>query len=494
MDLVITGGTVYDGSGDEPFVADVGVSGGRISAVGEVAANGDEVVDASGLCVAAGFIDPHTHSDGLLGEPGGPRDAANHLRQGVTSIVTGNCGFGQVDVEAYFADLDATGAGVNVMHLLPHGSMREAVCGVKTDPLTDSELDAFRAAVRRGMQAGAVGMSTGLIYVPGTITPTEELIELARVVAEFGGIYASHIRSESDKLLEAIEEALRIGRESGCAVHISHLKTVGSAGKGKAPDACRLIEGARASGQRVTADQYPYVASSTDFATNVIPRWARPTLQSRLAEGRFEPALIAEMAADLAVDGRAERIMITNFEKCRKWEGKTVADLAELLGVSATRACIEVLKLGNPGVIVFGINEEDAAYIAAREFVATGSDGSFRRREGGIHPRAYGTFARKIAEFARDEEYLSVPQAVRSATGLPADILQLSDRGYVREGWVADLVVFDLDEVSDNATYTNGHQYATGFARVYVAGKPAVVDDEYTGALDGRPLRAEAKG
>ena len=493
MDLVITGGTIYNGSGDEPVVGDVGIKDGRIAAVGEVAPGGAEVVDAAGLCVAPGFIDPHTHSDGLLAEPGGPRDAANHLRQGVTTIVTGNCGFGAVDPGAYFADLDRTGVGVNVMHQLPQGSIREAVCGKTTDLPTAGQIDEMKSRLRAGMEAGAVGMSTGLIYVPGTITPVEELIEMATVVAEFDGLYASHIRSESEKLLEAIDEAIHIGAASGCRTHISHIKTAGSVAKGLAGEVCQRIETARAAGRQVTADQYPYFASSTDFATNVIPRWARPTLQSRLSEDKFEPTLLAEMAADLAADGRAGRIMIARFEQKPKYEGMTVAKIAAEMHLSATQTCIEILRLGNPSAIVFGINEEDAFVFAAKDYVATGSDGSFSRREGGIHPRSYGTFARKIADFARDRKLLSVARAVRSSTGLPADILHLTDRGVLREGAVADLVVFDLETLADNATYTNGHQYATGFARVYLAGKAAVIDDEYTGSLDGRSLRPSAK-
>ncbi len=490
MDLLIQGGTIYDGGGGAPFVGNVAVDGGRIAAVGECDGDAAEVLDAAGLCVAAGFIDPHTHSDGLLGEKGGPRDAANHLRQGVTSIVTGNCGFGVLDVEAYFADLDDTGVGVNVMHLVPHGNVRELVMGERAGAPTADELEAMRALVRRGLEAGAVGMSTGLIYFPGAHTETAELAELAKVVAEFDRLYASHIRGEAGQLLDSVAEAIAIGRESGCRVQISHFKACGADGKGLGPKACRLIEQARSRGLRVAADQYPYVASSTDFATTTIPRPIRADLKRRLAENDFDAAARAAIADDLAHGCRARQVMIVNFPERREFEGKTVAEVAELLGVGRADACIEVLKLGNPAVVNFGINEADAEYIAAREYVATGSDGAFKRMEGGIHPRSYGTFPRKIGDLARDRGWLPVPQAIRSATGLTADILQLPDRGYVREGAVADLVVFDLPRLADNATYTDGHQYATGFVRVYVGGEAAVIDDEYTGLLAGRPLRA----
>jgi len=493
MDLLIAGGTVYDGTGGEPFVGDVGVDGGRIVAVGRCDGDAAEVFDATGLCVSAGFIDLHTHSDVLLAEPGGPRDAANHLRQGVTSIVGGNCGAGCVDVGAYFADLSASGVGVNVMHLVPHSAVREEVMGDEAGPPSPEQMRRMRALLRGGLEAGAVGMSTGLIYFPGAHAETAELIELARTVAEFDALYASHIRDEGAKLLDAVAEAIAIGRAAGCRVQISHFKTVGPPALGLGPKACGLIEQARAAGQVVHADQYPYIASSTDFATTVLPRWARADLQGRLDAGRFEPELLAEMNADLAT-GRAEQILIVNFAQRRDWQGKTLAELAVDLGLPAAEACVEVLKLGNPAIVKFGINEADAEYIAAREYVATGSDGSFRRKEGGIHPRSYGTFARKIADFARDRGWLSVARAVQSATGLPADILQLAGRGYVREGGAADLAVFDLDRLADNATYVNGHQYATGFRRVYVAGRAAVVDDEYTGLLAGTPLRAGGRG
>jgi len=492
VDLVISQATIYDGSGAAPVTGDVAVAGGRIVSVGRVAPPaGAEVIDAAGLCVAPGFIDLHTHSDGRLARPGGSHSAENHLRQGVTTIVTGNCGFGTVDTAGYLAGLDETGVGVNVLHLIGHGSVRKQVMGVADRPATDDEMARMKRLVGGGMDAGAVGMSTGLIYVPGTFATTEEIIELAKVAARRGGIYASHIRGEAVGVLDAVAEAIRVGREAGCRVQISHFKTVGPRARGLGPKMCDLVEAARSDGAGVSADQYPYEASSTDLASMVVPASARDNLEALLGAEDTAASLKASIAEWMVLRGGARGQLITEFEPRRQWEGMTLAAVAEALGVPAAEACVRILRMGNPSVVSFGLNEEDMKVIMPKAYVATGSDGSFDDGSGLTHPRSYGTFPRKIGVYARDRGWLTVEGAIRSATGLPADILGLGDRGYVRPGCVADLVVFDLAELTDRATYLDPRQFATGFKRVYVGGQAAVVDDAFTGVLAGRALRRQ---
>jgi len=492
-DLLIRNAAVYDGSGASPVVGDVAVAGDRIVGVGRLdAADCPEVLDATGLCLAPGFIDLHTHSDGRLCGRGADHSAVNHLRQGCTTVVTGNCGFGMLEAGRFLTDLNETGVGVNVLHLIGHGSVRAKVMGASPAEPTAGQLDEMSQLVRRGMETGAAGMSTGLLYAPGAHAKTAELIELAKVAGACGGLYASHIRHEGAEVLSAVAEAIRIGREARCRVQISHFKTIGPKGRGLGPAMCRLVEQARRDGVEVTADQYPYIASSTDLASTVVPLRARDDFRRRLAGDAPDAALLAEIAEAIDLRGRAEGILLTRCPERPEWEGKTLAELAESMALPAPAACVEVLKVSNPEVISFALNEADARFIAGRDYVATGSDGSVPRPDGMVHPRSFGTFPRKIGLWARDRGWLSVAQAVRSATGLPADILRLPDRGYVRPGFAADLVVFDLDALTDRATFRAPRQYATGLRRVYVAGQAAVVDDTYTGALAGRGLARPA--
>jgi len=487
--------SIYDGSGRPAEVGSVYIRGSRIIAVGDVQPeSGAEVIDGKGLWLCPGFIDLHTHCDsGLLGKGG--RANKNYVMQGCTTVVTGNCGSGPTDVAKYFRTLQEQGIGTNVIHLAPHNSIRAAVMGNANRPPTAEELQKMQQMVQRAMEDGAWGLSTGLIYNPGTYAATEEIVALAQVAGRYGGLYASHIRNEGTGLLAALEEVFRIGRESGCRVHISHIKASGKEAWGLSAQAVRLIEAQRKEGLVVTADQYPYTASSTSLrATVVPPRYREGTPQDflkRLDDPKIGPQLRADVARLLGGWEGARRLQIAHFAARPQWNGKTIAAIAEAEKREPLDIVLEIERQGGAQIVHFGMNEEDVRVYMRQPWVATASDGGVQNPGPTVpHPRSYGTFPRKIGYYAIQEKLLPVPVAIRSATGLPADILQLRDRGYIKVGYYADLVVFDPTTFRDTATFDRPHQYPTGVRWVLVNGHVAVRDGKYQdGVLGGRVLR-----
>jgi N-acyl-D-aspartate/D-glutamate deacylase len=493
-DVVIRNATLYDGTGRPPRTGDVALRGDRIVAVGTFTAAGTpQVIDGTGLAVAPGFIDLHTHSDTAL-QREDTRANLSYLTQGVTTVVTGNCGSGPVDVAAYFKTLESGRVGSNVIHLVPHNSVRQAVMHNADRVPTADELQKMAALVDRGMRDGAWGMSTGLIYNPGTYAKTEELIDLSRVVAKHGGLYASHIRNEGVGVLDAVAEALRIGREAGLPVHISHLKASGRKAWGKAPDIIALIEDARRKGQAVSADQYPYTASSTSLrATVVPPRFREGTEKDYLARlDDPDSGPLIRKAIEQSLDGRegGKSLRIASYQTHPAWNGKDLATLADQEKKDVTDLILEIEHHGGAQIINFGMNEEEVRLIMKQPWVATASDGSSQAKGASMpHPRSYGTFPRKVGRYAVADGVLPPEQAVRSASGLPADVLHLPERGYLREGYAADVVVFDPETFRDTATYDNPHQFATGVRWLFVNGQAAIKDGHPTGALAGKVLR-----
>lgn len=470
-DVVIRGAKIADGTGGAAVVGDVAITGERIVGVGTLDVRAARVIDGKGLVVAPGFIDLHTHSDDtILAEEG--RRNWSYVTQGVTTIVTGNCGGGHTDVAKFFAKLEKQGAAANVIHLIPHGDVRKLVMGNDDREPTAEELAKMKAIVERERKAGAWGMSTGLIYTPGTFAKTAELVELAKPA----GWYVSHIRGEGTDLLDSIREALEIGEKAGVPVHISHLKASGRKAWGKVHDACAMIEDARKKGRIVTADQYPYIASSTSLGAMVVPARAR-TDGSKLEDARKE--------IEEALERRgADTIRIASYSKRKEWNGKSLAEIAKSEGKSAADIVIEIQKNGGASCVSFGMCEEDVAYVMKHPWVATASDGSAKTPGDTVpHPRSYGTFPRKFARYGLSTEF-----AVRSSSGLPADILGLTDRGYVRVGAFADLVIFDPAEFQDHSTYEKPHQWSTGVKHLFVNGRLVCEDGKFTGALPGRPI------
>lgn len=493
-DFVLRGGTLIDGTGALRRVADVAVKGDKVVALGSFKTEpGVKEIDVKGQIVAPGFIDLHTHSDDPI-VAARTRANRNYQAQGVTTVVTGNCGGGTLDVKAYFKALDDQGAGTNVIHLVPLGTVRSAVMGNAERRPTPTELEKMRALVERGMKAGAWGVSTGLIYLPGRYAETAEIIALSRVAARHGGIYASHIRDESAGLLDSIDEAIAVGDGAKIPVHISHLKASGKLNWGLTKRACERIADARSAGKLVTADQYPYIASSTKLAAMVIPHWA---LQGgtedfkRLADDRVKGLeLRNEIQADLDSRDNGASIRIARYAARPSRVGKNLLQIAKAEGVDPVDVVIDIQRHGGAQAISFGMSEDDVRDVMTHDFVATASDGASHLPGSGDqpHPRAYGTFPRKI-RYAQDDKVITLEQAVRSCSGLPAEILRLADRGVVKTGAYADLVVFDPVKFRDAATFDRPTQYAPGVSYLYVNGVAAVDKGQPQKALPGRALR-----
>jgi N-acyl-D-amino-acid deacylase len=498
-DVIIRGATLYDGTGQPGRKGDLAIRGERIVAVGEFAVTGKpRVIDGTGLVVAPGFIDLHTHSDNPLTQPA-TRANLNYLMQGVTTVVTGNCGAGPTDVAGYFKKMEAGGVGTNVIHQVPHNDVRRKVMGNANRLPTAEELKRMEALVDQGMTDGAWGLSTGLIYNPGTYAKTDEIITLAKVAARHGGFYASHIRDEGTGLLTAIDEAIRIGREAKLPVHVSHLKASGRKAWGKAADAIALIEQARARGQVVTADQYPYIASSTSLAAMVVPpqfrEGSRDDFLARLKDSEQGPRV--RRAIEEKVEGRqgGRSLRVAYYSKRPDWQGKDLDAIATQEKKPILDIVLEIERNGGAQIVSFGMSEEDVRLIMRQPWVATASDGSSQVPGTSVpHPRSYGCFPRKVGRYAVAEQMIPVEHAIRSCSGLPADILRLPQRGYLREGYYADVVVFDPKTFRDVATFDQPHQYATGVRYLFVNGKAATDGGKYTAALAGKVLRHESPG
>lgn len=496
-DIVLRQGTLHDGTGGPAVVGDVAIRDGQIVAVGEftLAAAGREL-DCRGLLVTPGFIDLHNHSDRQMVDRK-TRACVNYLLQGCTTIVTGNCGSGPVEVAKYYDQIAEGGAGVNVAHLVPQGSLRDLVLGKENRPATDDELRRMQQLVEQGMRDGAWGLSSGLIYVPSSYADTPELVALASVVARHGGIYASHIRGEGTQLLESVTEALEIGKQARLPVHISHFKSSGQDAWGLVRVAIELIEQRREGGQRVTADQYPYIASSTSLTATLLPTWAQAggakAMLERLDDAEQGPRIREAIARKLRICDDGQRLRITSYRQRPQWAGKSLRELAAAEGVTPLELAEGIIRQGGAGIVNFGMSENDVRLVMSQSWVATSSDGrAYVPGPDVPHPRSYGTFARKIGRYALQDEVIPLELAIRSATGLPADILQLPDRGYLRVGCQADVVVFDPEQYLDQATFESPHQYSRGVRHVLVNGQPAVADGVPTGLLAGVPLRHPA--
>lgn len=492
--IILEGGTLYNGTGKAGLQLNIAIRGDRIVVIGDVKAERTPpiVIDCKGLIIAPGFIDLHTHSDNGLLETA-TRGNLNYLTQGVTTVVTGNCGMGPVDVGAFYKKLKEGGIGSNVIHQIPHNDVRRQAMGNANRVPTANELKKMSDLVEKGMEDGAFGMATGLIYNPGTYAKTDELISLSKVVAKHHGFYASHIRNEGVNILVATDEIITIGREAKLPVHISHMKASGQKAWGKSLDQITMVQKARKAGQLVTSDQYPYIASSTSLTATVIPprfrEGSRQDMIARLDDKESGPAL--RKAIDAAMEERrgGETIRLASYGPKKPWQGKSIADIAKAEKKSATDIVIEIEKNGGAGIVNFGMSEDDVRLIMKQEFTATASDGSTKVPGPDVpHPRSYGTFPRKIGQYAIEDGIVTLEQAIRSASGLPADILHLNERGYLKKGYSADIVVFDPKTFRDRATYDQPHQYATGVVHLFVNGKHVIRDSRYTGTLAGKPL------
>ena len=490
VDVLIEGGTLVDGSGTAPRHADVGITGDRITFIGNAARDrvtGTKTIDATGLIVAPGFIDPHTHTAGDLSDS--LRKSNNpYLMQGVTTVFTNNDGGGSIQVGTLLDGWRKNGIGTNAAVFIGQGSVRRGVMGMSSAAPTSSQLDSMRAIVRRGMEAGAIGLSTGLYYAPGSYASTGEVIELAKVAAEKGGRYDSHIRDESSYtvgLLASVDEVIRIGREARMPVHISHLKALGVDVWGKSDTIIALMRSARASGVNVTASQYPYTASGTGVGASLLPRWAeaggRDSLHARVADPVERAKLIAAMEDNLRRRGGASSLLITSTRDSTI-RGKRLDAIARDRKTSPVEAALQIILAGDASVASFNMNEKDIEKFMVQDFVMTGSDGS----DG--HPRKYGTYPRILRTYVYDRKVLTLPQAVRRSSAAVAEFFGVGQRGTIMPGYYADVIVFDPKSITDRATYENPTELATGMNYVLVNGKIAIEDGKPTGTAAGRVL------
>ena len=494
-DVVLQGGRVVDGTGSPQVVADVGIRNGLVAGVGDLSdAAAKTILDVSGLYVAPGFIDAHSHAG-----PGLATGELSHgeplLAQGLTTVVVNPDGGGPVDLIEQRAELEEHGLGVNVVQLVGHGSVRGRVLSSDDRAPTADELDEMRALVRAGMEAGAWGLSSGTFYTPGSYSENSELIELARVAAEFNGIYTSHIRDESNYtigVLAAVEEVIDVSRQAGITGVVTHIKALGPPVWGSAAAMVERIEAARAEGLAVYADQYPYLASATGLSAALLPRWSQAGGSEAFAERVADPETGAQireaMVENLARRGGADRIQFRRFTEDPSIEGRLLSDLATERGADPIDLALELILQGGPSIVSFNMSEEDLLTLMTREWTMTSSDGGLPLFGVGVpHPRSYGAFARKIGKFVFEDEVVSLEAAVRSMTVLPAEVMGMADRGRIEEGMVADLVVFS-DYFKDNATFTEPHQLSSGVVHLFVGGEAAILNSGFTGALAGQVL------
>ncbi len=486
VDLLIRGGMIYTGS-DAPFVGDVAITGDRIRFVGKTApVAARRTIDARGMIVAPGFIDPHTHAGTILAsDVARERLMLPFLMQGVTTAFIGNDGGGDPDVAATLARAREKPVGINYASYVGFGAVRDQVIGQARRPPTAAELGRMRGIVARAMCEGALGLSSGLFYAPQSFAETSEVAALAREAGARGGVYDSHIRDESSYTIgleAAIDEAIAIGRAGQVPVHIAHIKALGVDVHGRAPTIIARIEAARRAGHRVTADQYPWSASGTSLASALAPLWAqdggRAALIGRFDDPKLTDRLRSEMTQNLRRRGGAEALLVTEGAET----GRTLAQIAGRRRQDAITAAIATIGNGDPAVASFNQTEPDIAAFMARPWVMTGSDASAG------HPRMYGSFARKYAQYVQRDRVLTLRQFIERSTALTADTFGLSDRGRLRVGALADVVMFDPNSYAARATYREPTLLATGVRTVIVNGQLAVDNGAPTGRAAGRGL------
>jgi N-acyl-D-amino-acid deacylase len=496
-DIVLKGGKIIDGTGNSWYYGDVAILDGKIIKIGRVdASRALRVIDATGLIVAPGFIDVHTHIEGNdLKIP----TAGNFIFDGVTSVVTGNCGSSSTDLQKYFFQIDSVKTSINIATLIGHNSVRRAVMGdTRRDPKAEEQA-AMEALVEKAMSDGAVGISTGLIYVPGTYSKTNEVVGLAKASARYDGVYASHIRDEGDHVYEAIGEAINIGRQANIPVEISHFKVTYKPNWGKSVNTLSLVEKARQDGVDVTIDQYPYVASSTTLNT-LVPSWVfsggKDSLMFRLKDQPTRAKIAAEMLATLKHKQfkNYSYALVARYAADTTLNGKTIPEINRLKGSKPkakdeVQTILTMIENGSAQMVFFSMNEGDLKRIMQYPFNMFASDAGIVRYSSGVpHPRAYGTNARVLGMYVRTLAVLKPEEAIRRMTSLPAQKFKLRDRGLIREGMAADIVVFNEKTVGDLSTFNQPHAYATGFHYVIVNGVVTMEGGKHTGARKGQIL------
>ena len=503
FDLVIAGARIIDGSGNPWFYSDLGVKGDSITALGNLAsASATRRLDAHGLVIAPGFIDIHTHARrGIFITPA----AENYIRQGVTTLMEGPDGSSPLPIAPFLASVAAAHPAPNFGTFAGQGSIRQAVMGLVNRPGTPEEIEKMRQITRQAMLDGAFGVTTGLFYVPGNFTPTEEVIEVEKVAGAMGGMHHSHMRDEAAHILDSVRETIRIGEDGHMPTQLTHHKIIGKDNWGKSVDTLRLVEEARARGVDVTIDQYPYTASSTGTAS-LIPQQFQEGGQKALVERLDAPAQRATIK--LAVierikfdrgGGDPANVVMANCSWDKSLDGKNLAEITKARGRSvnfenAAETLLEIQHSGGCSAVFHAISEDDVQRIMKYPFTMIGSDGEIPQfGVGAPHPRSYGTFVRVLGRYVRELHTITLEDAVHKMSGLPAQRLKLYDRGLIRPGMKADLAIFDPATVADTATFEKPHQYAVGVKYVVVNGKIVIDDGKLTSERPGKILYGPAK-
>jgi N-acyl-D-amino-acid deacylase len=496
-DILIKNGRIIDGTGNPWFYGDVAIKDGKILKVGKLEGmTALTTIDANNRIIAPGFIDVHTHIEG--DEFRNPA-ANNFILDGVTTVITGNCGSSNVDIRKYLYRVDSLHLSINVATLIGHNDVRKAIMGTANRAPNEEEMKRMEELVRDAMKAGAVGFSTGLIYIPGTYSKTEEVVRLAKVAADYKGVYTSHMRNEGDSVVQAINEALYIGKVNNMPVEISHFKLSGQQNWGRSVETVPMIIKAREEGIDVNIDQYPYTASSTSLSTllpdelladgqdSIRARLQRPGVQKYIQDymlaklkkrklKHYSYAVVAYNKADTAYNGKS--IEQVNLMKGRKHKAK-----------EEVKTVIDMMFAGGASMVFHGMSDEDVKRIMQYPYDMFASDAGIRVfNEGSPHPRGYGTNARVLSKYVREEHVLSLEEAVRRMTSLPAQRFSLRERGLIKEGYAADIIVFDEHQVKDRSTYEHPHAYSEGFEYVVVNGKLVVGNGKHLGTRSGKAL------
>lgn len=499
FDVVLRNGRIVDGTGNPAIHANLAIKDRKIAAIGKLSAKGKQEFDASGLVIAPGFIDVHTHAEDIDDQP----LAENFLRMGVTSLMLGNCGASALNIGEFFTQLEGLTISPNVATLVGHGTIRRrAMHGSFDRPPTEQEMEEMKTLVRQGMEQGAFGISTGLIYLPSVFAKTEEIVELAKVAGEYDGIYATHQRSESNEIFKSLDEIFRIAREGHIRAEISHLKLSGPANWGKAADVIAAIEKARSEGLDITQDQYAYTASSTGLA-QLIPESAREggrdKYLERLNNPEMKAGIVEEMKKTLLKRQSPDYsyAVVAGYKPDPTCNGLNVVEVAKKMrGTDSIddqiETILEIEKSGGASAVFHGMSEADLEVFMKHPNTMFASDSGVRRFQKDVpHPRGYGNTARILGEYVREKKVLRLEDAIRRMTSLPARTFQIKDRGELREGAWADIAVFAPELVNDPSTYKDPHHYAVGMKYVFVNGTLVVENDQHTGARPGMILRHE---
>ena len=496
-EVIIINGKIIDGTGNSWYYGDVAIKDGKIAAIGKFNnITAPKVINAKGLTVAPGFIDVHGHiENGVFENP----LAGNYIYDGVTTVITGNCGGSAEDLKRFFWRLDSMKTSINVASLIGHNTVRRLAMGLDNRLANAEEQKAMETLVLQAMKDGAVGLSTGLIYLPGMYSNTDEVIGLARAAAAYNGVYASHIRNEENGVKEAINEAINIGRQANIPVQISHFKVSGPANWGRSKETLPMIDAARKDGYDVTIDQYPYSASSTNLGIR-LPDWALAGGSDSLKKRITDPVMHKQIIKDMLEMQNKYKYKnysyayVANHSADTSLNGKNISEINKLKGRKSkmkeeAETILDMMMAGGAQMVYHSMNEDDVRHFIKYPFNMIGADGGVVVYGKGMpHPRAYGTNARVLAKYVRDEKLVSLEEMIRRMTSLAAQKFQLKDRGLIKEGMAADIVVFDLDKVTDKATFEQPHQFSAGFHYVLVNGQIVIDNGKHTEVKSGITL------